>query len=88
MSTSFASPTWTLGFAGSNFAAGSQYTIRALVTDKAGNTATTFDHVHLQPMRIRILRTPLAIPAAAAVAASVCWPPTHSTAGTACTGSS
>ena len=41
MSASFASPTWTLGFAGSNFSAGSQYTIRALVTDKAGNTATT-----------------------------------------------
>ena len=41
MSTSFTSPTWTLGFAGSNFTAGAQYTIRALVTDNAGNTATT-----------------------------------------------
>lgn len=41
MGTSFASPTWTLGFAGSNLTAGTQYTIRALVTDNAGNTATT-----------------------------------------------
>jgi hypothetical protein len=41
LSTSFASPTWTLGFAGSNLAAGAQYTIRALATDNAGNTATT-----------------------------------------------
>ena len=41
MSDGFASPTWTLGFAGANFTAGVQYTIRTLVTDKAGNTATT-----------------------------------------------
>jgi hypothetical protein len=41
MSATYASSTWTLAFPGANLIAGKQYTIRALVTDNAGNTATT-----------------------------------------------